>query len=370
MLFLKQLLSLNFRRIILVILLLALADLAVITWEHRQMAEPAQIRLNTTETDSIRALSQLIRKSSGYKIVYLGDSVVYGSSVPPWETAPFYLEQELRRRFPQKNIQVFNYGYKGYGISENFLMLNTLRGAGVDMIIYGITYGWFNRKPVIEYPTAGRVNPEIFQKTRAARLGMNMSPLDEHPFNRRLNEFLTGHWALYRNRSTLAAKFLNKSLSEKIFDYKLSLYDPITLQKQQIYWRDISRPWYQKNLGAEFAKTSGKIGWINLSDRNPQMGFYRLIMDLAKSEGVTPLFYVTPLNIEMLNRFNKFDHPLWDNNLAALKKNSRPEETNYVDFSEDLSGEYFADSVHLLAPGNKLLAGKIAAEITAKGLIK
>lgn len=364
---LKQLFGLNYTRIALVILLLFLLDIAIKNAETRLLSEPAQIRLATHEVDSIRALQRQIKLSQGYKIVFLGDSIVYGSSVGPRQTIPFYLEQELRQSYPQRNIRVFNFGYKGYGISETFFMLNTLRGSDADMVIFGLSSGWFNRNPVLEHRNALKVNPDIFQKSRVTRLGVTLSGIDENPWNRRISAFLTEHWALYRNRSTLAAKILGKSLAEKVFESKLAIYDPVSYRNNQVYWQNVRRPWLEKDFGKQVIS---KLGWINLSPANHQAGFYQLLMDLVRAERLTPFFYVTPVNYDMFEEYKNIDYTSWNKNRARLRELSRPQETNFVDFSAAMPGKYFADSVHMLAPGNKLLAGKIAAEITARGLIK
>lgn len=363
----KLLFGLNFTRIVLMVFILLLTDVAIEKEENKLLAEPAQIRLATQEVDSIRALQRQIKLSRGYNVVFLGDSIVYGSSVGPRQTIPFYLEQELRKKYPQQNIRVFNYGYKGYGVSETFFMLNSLRGTGVDLVVFGLSSGWFNRKPVLEHANVVKLNPDVFQKSRVSKLGVALPDSDKDLWERRLSVFLAEHWALYRNRSTIAAKILGKSLAEKIFESKLAVYDPAAYRNDRIYWEEVRRPWYEK----EFQKRNiSKFGWVNQSPTNPQLGFYELLMDMVQAEGVTSLFYVTPVNYDLFASYNLIDYSAWNKSRSGLKDLSRPPGTNYVDFSDAVPGKYFADSVHMLAPGNKLLAGKIAAEISARGFIK
>jgi hypothetical protein len=363
----KQLFGLNFTRIVLIVFILLLTDVAIKKEENKLLAEPAQFRLATQELDSIRALQRQIKLSRGYNVVFLGDSVVYGSSIGPRQTIPFYLEQELRKKYPRQNIRVFNYGYKGYGISETFFMLNSLRGAGVDLVVFGLSSGWFNRKPVLEHANVLKLTPDVFQKPRVIKLGVALPDSDNDLQEQRLSGFLAEHWALYRNRSTIAAGILGKSLAEKIFESKLAVYDPAAYRNNRIYWEEVRIPWYEK----DFQKHKiSKLGWINLSPANPQLGFYQLLMDLVRAEGMTPLFYVTPVNYDLFASLNLIDHSNWNKSRSGLRVLSRSMATNYVDFSDAIPGRYFADSVHLLASGNKLLAGKIAAEISHRGLIK
>ncbi|MFA5882166.1 MAG: hypothetical protein WC834_08210 [Eubacteriales bacterium] len=366
----KLLFSLNLTRVVLVLLILTIVDIPIVRWENRLLRESGQIRLATHEIDSIAAQQSQIKNSKGFKIVYLGDSVVYGPGVTPTQTAPYYLEQELRRRYPDKDIRVFNYGYKGYGISETFLMLNTLRNSGVNMVIFGVNFSYFNRQPVIEYTNAAKVNPDIFQSSRVKKLGVNLPEVKNVDWNRQVSGFLASHWALYRNRSTIAAWILGKSLGEKLYDYKFYIFDPLTYQKQEIYWSSLHQPWSEKNYSKELSLTNSKVGWINLASANPQVEFYKLIMDLLQNEHITTLFYATPLNYEMYEHYNKLDRPKLNRYLSDLRALSRPQQTNFMDLTYAVPGKNFADSLHMFAPGYRLLAQSIENEITRKGLIK
>ncbi len=366
----KQLLSLNFIRVALVILILLLLDLFIENYENKLLAQPAQIRLATHEADSIQALRRQIKESRGYKIVFVGDSVVYGPAGGSRETIAFYLAEELQQKYPHREIRVFNYGYKGYGISEAFFMLNTLRRSGVDMVIFGVNFNWFNRKTVVDHINPAKASPDIFQKAQVNHLGVTLPNPGSSPGSKTISGFLSEHWALYRNRSTIAATVLGKSLAEKLYDYRYMVFDPPVYRKQQAYWQDILRPWYEKDIRKVFSPGNSKLGWINLSPANPQVGFYRLIIDLVRDEQVTPLFYVSPFNYEMYESYDKLDRHTLNKYLAELKAQSRPQETNFVDFTYAIPGKYFVDSVHMLPPGHKLLAGKLAAEITGRGLLK
>lgn len=364
----NRLLRLNFTKIIIVIIALFLIDLSVKLYEDKLAEEPAQVRLLTHEADSIQALRRLVKKSDGFKIVFVGDSIVFGPTGSQRETIPFYLQQELRKKYPDKNIQVFNYGYKGYGISETFLMLNTVRDLKVDMVVFGVNFNWFNRDKVVEYTNALKVDPTVFDKPKLQELGIKIDNSRDNSWNIRLSNLLSDNWALYRNRSNIAAYLLNKSLIEKLYDYKSGIYEPKTAAEQKKYWQDIKLPWYEKNFENSFA-TNGKIWWINTGENNVQVKFYRLIMDMLNQNHNRIFFYATPVNYEMLDHYKKIDHVRFEQSLNKLRNISRPEDTNFTDLTSSIPGKYFADSVHMMPAGNKLTAQKLVAEIAKKGLI-
>lgn len=366
--YLNRLLRLNLTKITTIIVILLLIDLFVQFYDDRLAEEPAQIRLLTHEADSIQALRRLVKKSNGFKIVFVGDSIVFGPTGSQRETMPFYLQQKLRKKYPDKNIQVFNYGYKGYGISETFLMLNTVRDLNVDMVVFGVNFNWFNRNKVIEYTNALKVNPEVFVKPKVQELGIKIDNSRDNSWNVGISKLLSDNWALYRNRSNIAALLLNKSLIEKLYDYKLGIYDLKTAAEQKKYWQDIKLPWYEKNFENSFA-ADGKIWWINTGENNTQVKFYRLIMDMLNQNHIQALFYATPVNYEMLDHYKKIDHARFEQSLKKLCNISRPEYTNFTDLTASIPGKYFADSVHMMPAGNELTAQNLAVEIVKKGFI-
>lgn len=363
----KKLLKLNLNRIILVLILLLLIDIPVRTFEAELMKSPAQLRLATQEVDSIQALIHKIKISKGYKIVFLGDSTVYGPSGGPKQTTPFYLEEYLRARYPDKDIKVFNISYKGYGISEEFFILNALRQCKIDLVIYGINMSWFNRNQVVEYTNAAKVNPDIFNKGEVDKLVRLDTSFDS--LRRPVSDFLAQNWALYRNRSNIGSLILHKSLVEKLYDLKLKIYYPKWYVKQEQYWENLRLPWYTKNFSKEFSPDpSVKIGYFNLKTENPQVKFLDLIEGILAQESIPALFYATPYNRDMLNSYNRFDGEEFNLARKTLPTLIDPN-VNYIDYSYEMPSAYFADSVHLLSNGHKLLAAKLAVEIE-KGILK
>jgi hypothetical protein len=237
-------------------------------------------------------------------------------------------------------------------------------------VVFGVNTSWLRRPQAIEYTNAAKVNPDVFQKSKVESLGVVLPAKDDIRWDRYISDFVTQNWALYRNRSNIAAAILGKSLGEKLYDGKYIVYDPISYQKQLIYWRDVFIPWYKKDYSKDFKKNTRKFGWISLDAKNPQVKFYQLILDLIKEEKMTAFFYTTPINYEMFDKYNKLDRSSLAKNMAKLQTISRPEETNFVDLSYALPGKYYSDSLHLLPPGNKQLAVRLATEISQKGLIK
>lgn len=351
-----------------VIFMLIVIDFGVRDVESKLMAEPAQMRLVTQETDSFDSLLYNIQHSEGYNIVFLGDSTVYGPSGSSRETIPFFLEQELRKKYPNKKVNIFNLSYKGYGVSENFFLLNALKKYKVDLVIYGLNMNWLNRNQTMEYYNPVALDSDIFKKPSVDAL-VNPKSLPA-PLNHSASHFLTDNWALYRNRSNIAALTLHKSLAEKLYDQKLQVYNPDKFLEQEKYWKDITIPWFKKSYKNSFAKDPNKkFGQFNLDGKNPQVQFLTLFMDLVNTEKIPALIYSIPVNTEMFNSYKRFDPASYDRSRKKLE-NLVSKQVNFADLSFDVPGRDFADSIHLLPSGHKVVAHKLTTVIEKKGFLR
>jgi lysophospholipase L1-like esterase len=72
------------------------------------------------------------------RVLFLGDSLVYGQGVADDETVPFALEQALRARAPERLWTVVNAGHRAYGTAQELGLLEEL-GARIapDVVVLG-----------------------------------------------------------------------------------------------------------------------------------------------------------------------------------------------------------------------------------------
>lgn len=91
-----------------------------------------------------------------FRIVMLGDSVIFGTGVAPNETVPYYLEQLLSSDQDVNSYEVYNLGVGGYNTKQE---LATLREVGLkyqpDLVILNICLN--DSDPVKEVWKAGLV---------------------------------------------------------------------------------------------------------------------------------------------------------------------------------------------------------------------
>ena len=88
--------------------------------DHRLAASRAD-----TNRDGIRSTVEpgLVGDDS-LNVIFLGDSFVYGTRLPPEEALPQRLERLARRTFSGRTVHVFNFGWVGSSPYLSFLVLN------------------------------------------------------------------------------------------------------------------------------------------------------------------------------------------------------------------------------------------------------
>jgi len=184
------------KALVVVVILLIAVGIVRLYWANLYRT-PGRVRLVNQELATLQTMRNEIRTAEGYRILFLGNSAAYGSAVRNGgQTVPAYLEQELNRRFPDKQVKVFNFAFKGYGTSENYFLLNSLKDSGLDMVIYNVSINWFNRDKALEHPNVVRLSDSYFWEPFVVRTGVLPPRTDKEKINDKVNEIMGRVWSL------------------------------------------------------------------------------------------------------------------------------------------------------------------------------
>jgi len=348
-----------------IFVLLVITDVGLRYYWAEYYQEPGRTRLLNQEPATLRALRDEVNSAEGYKILFLGDSAVYGSAVKePAQTIPAYLEQELNNSLTGRQVKVFNFAFKGYGMSENYFILNSLADAGIDLVVYNVSTGWFNREKVLEHTNVLLLGSEFYRPDLIAKTGVATSTDQRKKFDNQVDQVLGQIWKLYRTRSAITTLILGKPLRGVLTDWQLALTDPAVLSRRNKEEAKIFQPWDQKDWSEDMMKMDYKIGTVNLNGGNPQVIFYNLILDLLSAKRITGLCYTSPQNFLMLSRYNKLDRKAWDTSLVRLRSITQRPGIVYTDYSNLVPDSYFTDTIHLNGPGNLMVAKQLARDIS------
>lgn len=351
---------------VILILLLVLDGAVRLYWANLYRV-PGSVRLVNEELATLQTMRNRIKAAKGYKILFLGDSAAYGSAEQNGShTVPAYLEQELNRLYPDRQVKVFNFAFKGYGMSEAYFVLNSLADSGLDMVVYNVSINWFNRAKAMEHPNVMRLSDTYFGEPLVVRTGVLKPRTAREKLADKINEGVGRVWSFYQNRSAITTLLLGKSLRTQLSELQLAITNPEKLAGQRQQEADLYRPWYRKDWSVKLGQAGYTVGKLNLRDNNPQVIFYNLMQELMVQKKIKALIYTSPQNFTLLNRYKMLDLPAWTASIDRLRQMTVRQGINFADYSTLVDNRYFSDTVHLLAPGNKLVAERLAGTIAAQ----
>jgi len=351
---------------LLTISLLLILDLGLRLYWANLYQQPGSVRLVNSEIESLQTMINEIKKAEGYKIVFLGDSQTYGSAVKDSSnTIPAYLERDLAKLFPDKQIKIFNLAFKGYGISENYFILNSLinDGVDVDLIIYNISTSWFNRNEILEHQNVVELSDYHLEAAKLDDLKIKYDRSFREKFSAQVNLQVGNVWSLYQNRSAITGILLGKSFREKLTDWELKLINPKEALKRQKEEKDLYQPWFSKDWDSKIGKTNYTFGTVNTNNSNPQIIFYKMILNLLSDHEMNAIFYNSPQNTKMIDKYYGIDQEAWNKSLKNLKAITKNNYITYLDYTNSVPDSYFSDTVHLNSRGNELLAKQLEKDI-------
>jgi len=326
--------------------------------------QPGDMRLVNQEIESIARIKSELHKASGYKIVFLGDSQTYGSSVKTGDqTIPAFLEQELNILEPGGQVKVFNFAFKGYGISENYFLVNFLLNEDIDMVVYNLSTSWFNRKDLLEHNNVTTL-PDLKVKQEITRLCPNLGQVGfRKTVENKINISVGKVWSLYQNRAAIAIMILGKPVRDKITEVQLKIMNPVEAKKRELEEQQLYQPWYQKDWNKILGKVDYKFGNFNLDPQNPQVELYNAILEELERNEVPSIFYGSPQNLAFLQKYYSMDNKAFNRCLVTLNKMTENKYVTYLDYTNLVPDTYFSDSIHMNARGNRLVAHQLAKDI-------
>lgn len=367
---LKKFFILSKRVIVLILIGLLALDGAISLAVSHRFARPEGQRLPAYDEATVGLWIDQVKKSGGYKIVILGDSVIHGHAVESsFETLPAHVVRELRERLPGREVQVFNLGLAGAAPAEVYFLMDALEGAGANLIIYNINLGWFARENPLDHRSLLKLKG-VTTDLDLPGLGIEPEKPTSTPAEEWLSEHVFSHWKLYRYRVLLNYWLFGKPIREKLEEARK---DPRLLlpfagdRLPEVV--EMRSPWQEKDWDGKLDPADGRVGAISLDNGNKQWLFYRMMMKMIKSREIPALFFITPRNYELLDRYDMVDRPAYAKNLSAIVNAAESSGVPVLDYDSAVPCEYFSDIVHPLPEGNKILAREIARDLIEKGYL-
>jgi len=235
-------------------------------------------------SDGFRDREFLIEKSNNtIRIIFLGDSFVFGTGLELNETIPKLLEKKLNNISIEKNFEVLNFGIPGYSTLNE---IELLKVKGLKYNPDFIIIGYFHNDMLDNSRILERVNDKLYEKFNGTP---NMS--DQNIYREVLkihvdiindeeeNVLQSSFDDFWKKNVEIPLEDLNKITKEKnitvIIVNVVPFVHPIPYASEQLeLLENISKKygWYFINLNDEFSKYSWSQLTLNSVDQhlNPQ----------------------------------------------------------------------------------------------------
>ncbi len=323
----------NGRILALLLVWLFLLDWGLNVFLDRQILDQQVWRIDNPDMGSLQAVFDRIEQAPGIVVVALGDSAMYGSSTPPQETIPAYLAKTLRQQYPGQTITMFNLGIKGLKPAEAYFIARRLARLPVDILIYSVNTGWFTSTEGVTFPAVVQL---AGAEQEAARRGIKVAPVT---WENRLDNGVARYWDFYRYRRVVARQFRD-------------MFKDRGQERLALNWRQ------KPELLPKGAKAD--LGPLYLHENNLQWQMYLAMAAEWQQTGRPAVFFLNPANWELVKKKYNLDYAKLRAEQQKVIAKTRERAVPSLDFTHLVDERWFTDEVHLQAPGNRLVAEKLA----------
>lgn len=131
-------------------------------------------------------------------------------------------------------------------------------------------------------------------------------------------------------------------------------------------------PWSQGHTAEEENLLDRRISKLDMPGRYPMLVSYsnrhfqlfRSVVDAASRRGINTLFYLSPVNVQMLSEGNAFDGSLFVSSLLLIKHSMEREHIYFLDLHDILGSEDFYDDFgHYTESGKRKIAEALARQV-------
>lgn len=361
----------------LVVFGIALALLFVLDlWVRAYIQHPDLIVRN--EGHAPIAVPYLLKQMSiteDVAVAWAGASVSQGiNTTTPRTTAPAIVEKLLRTM--KVPLRTYNLSHAGNIIADNYCLTHASINHGADLVVYEIVFGLFGgrgrgmQNAKHEFIWYMRDLPD-FEHVRNTLLLVNGKDwINSYP---RL--LVKDHWALFNYRSVLLHHFLGRhepvgmQVGDKLMlAENMSIVrhghdvfgDPPEGKNTDYYWK-YKQDQTMIKVATEFFKK--KMSKLQLTVKERRMRMIARACVEGKNKKVPVLFYLAPINAELLDDRQAMNWQIYDRYRAVVKEALRAQGCDLYDLTDKVPSKYFTDSQHMNMKGHQKMANLLVRPI-------
>lgn len=275
-------------------------------------------------------------------IIFVGDSVGYGTPCPPDKTISSYMNLIAKKE--NKKTRIFNLALPStmFGDLYTILLLCDKYGISTQNVILDFSY-W-----------------EINAKRPAYWFNYYLKELDNDSYNKMVKmkyiekesiwqsiKSQIQHWA---NNNIYLISYSGFTVNKIKSKVNQLMREPVTQLK---VWK--SKPYVIESMKKQENRWYFSDAQYNFSETSSQLYFMNKIAEHQK--GKNTIYFMTALNKELLPV--ETSKPGLKKNVKSINKYFEDKKLNYVNYEDKIDYSFFSDHVHLLPEGYKLVAGDL-----------
>ena len=348
---------------VLVVLAFIATDIALRADISRQFASGA-FRLPRDTNLFLREYISYLGDHAAPRVYVIGDSVIQGVRLTPAETVPARIGARLPAPWSAANL-----GLTASKIPDFFYMTALLRARPGDVAVYNI-----NPKNFSAYDLARPLRfYDLYDASLDRVAGFDAAEALAIPADRRghkargdaVSRAANDAWFFYGNRDWISAELLGTHPRKLIDSYhRVLVYSGVRGSIDRLLRRAGRTDWREKRWDPWAIDVLKKYyDMPPLDDANPVFRFIAPCARLARERGMTPVFFMTPMNRAFADEHELVDWARHADNIARIRAAVEASGGVFVDTTDTVAPDGFTDNDHLNAPGADALAGTLAGVI-------
>lgn len=303
-----------------------------------------------------------IKMSKGYKVVFIGDSVVAGATVKNrGNTIPANFERLAAEAFPGEDIKVYNLGMPGNRYSDIYFTFKKLcESKAFDLIITNVNYAFFSDEMLNDKSIARPdLYRDVMEKESVHKLGLDYSFIEDGIRNDLINK-----WNIYGLREEMSFFLFGRNPREILTGIrpakkdKENNNDPLFLQ--QFDGKDDPKTNWRQNAPFPEEQVEHWVQVFNigkLDDQNRGYWFLEKFAEDVQKDKINAAAFFTPINAGMVEEFNLMKYGQnFDSNMETMRNVLDKSLMPVFDYTNSIDTEKFHDLFHMGVVGNKDLA--------------
>ncbi len=356
----------NLKKLILAVaILFVLLDVGIwLVSNQTQMLRQA-VDIQTPQT--LFAKLNYLRGTPGNRIVFLGDSVVFGDRMKSagdaeWRqhTISTHVETALKSRFPTNQISTLNLAING-GLSADFeQMIRLVHSAKPNCLVIDVSLRSFSADFAAPESQFSRpwlkttsIDDAFYLRTKTGKQDYYKT------IEATLRDFATNYWQLFR---------LRDFVQWRLFDG-----EPATLITRLRTWAnngfagDESQEADPLDEILLILKAKNRYSSITLTSENPQVAaLQRSLEFLAENNQCAIFFYATEEKTQLASLIESERYELLQSQLAGIFATYQSRGIGYIPPINNIDSKHYIDYGHLKSAGNALVAEKIVTAELAR----